>query len=93
MHALFARTLPNLPNKRRSKLLACLKTLLELVKPSAGINELLLTGEERMALRADVYADLAGLGGTGNEGLAASADDLGLLIVGMDCFLHYTNST
>ena len=76
------------------ELLGCsFKTASELINASAGINELLLTGEERMALRADVYADLAGLGGTGNEGLAASADDLGLLIVGMDCFLHYTNST
>ena len=74
-------------------LTCCFKTASELINASAGINELLLTGEERMALRADVYADLAGLGGTGNEGLAASADDLGLLIVGMDCFLHYTNST
>ena len=74
-------------------LTCCFKTASELINASAGINELLLTGEERMALRADVYADLAGLGGTGNEGLAASADDLGLLIVGMNSFLHYTNST
>ena len=34
----------------KSKLLASLKSLLKLVNTTAGINELLLTGEEGMAL-------------------------------------------
>ena len=69
------------------------KTTSELVNTSAGIYEFLLTGKERMALRADVYTNVAALGGTGNERFSASADNLGFLIAGMDCFLHYTNST
>jgi hypothetical protein len=93
MHALFARTLPNLPNKRRSKLLACLKTLLELVKPSAGINELLLTGEEGMALGANFNSHLAALGGSGGYGLAASAFDHNFFIFGMDSCLHCSHLT
>ena len=34
----------------KQQLLACLKSLLELVNTTAGINEFLLTGEEGMAL-------------------------------------------
>jgi hypothetical protein len=37
----------------------CFKTASELVNASAGINELLLAREERVALRADVYTDIS----------------------------------
>ena len=74
-------------------LTCCFKTASELINASAGINELLLTGEERMALRADVYADLAGLGGTGNEGLAASTLNGYFFVVRMESFLHDYDST
>ena len=69
------------------------KTTSELVNTSAGINKLLLTGKERMALGADVYTDVTALGGTGNKRFSASADNLGFLIIRMDCLFHYTNST
>ena len=74
-------------------LTSCFETASELINASAGINEFLLTGKERMALGADVDTDLTALGGTGNERLSACADDLGLLVIRMDSFLHYTNST
>ena len=68
----------------------CFKTASELINASACVNELLLAGKERMALRADVYTNVTALGGTGYESLSACADDLGFNVVGMDRFLHYT---
>ena len=67
---------------------ACLKTLLELINASACINELLLAGKERMALGADVNADLAALGRTGNEGFAASTLNGYFFVSRMESFLH-----
>ena len=68
-----------------SRLLACsLESLLELVKTSAGVNKLLLTGEEGMALGANFNSDLAALGGLSGNGLTASAADYALLIIRMN---------
>ena len=76
------------------ELLGCsFKTASELINASAGINELLLTREERMALRADVETDVSAFSGTGYKGFSACANYLGLLVIRMDSFLHYTNST
>ena len=61
--------------------------LVELINTTAGVNELLLAGVERMALGADFYGD-AGTGGTGLDGCAACALDNGGLIVRMDSCLH-----
>lgn len=72
-------------------LLVALKSLLELIDSSAGINELLLTGEERMALGANFDSDLfsaLGVGRTGGHGLTASAPDDDFFIVGMDSLFH-----
>ena len=74
---------------RNLRLLACsLESSLELVKTSAGINKLLLTGEERMALGANFNSDLAALGGLGSNYLSASATDHALFVIRMDSRLH-----
>ena len=77
-------------------LLSFLQTLLELVNTSAGINKLLLAGKEGMALRANFNSDLVAalrVGGTSGYGLAASALDCYLFILGMDTLLHNKHLT
>ena len=61
--------------------------LLEAVNTSARINELLLAGVERMALRANIDAQLL-LHGTRFKRLAANAANDRLTVVRMDLFLH-----
>ena len=61
--------------------------LLEAINTSAGINQFLLAGEERMALRADIDAQLL-LHGTRFKRLAANAANDRLAVVRMDLFLH-----
>ena len=61
--------------------------LLEAIDASAGVNQLLLAGVERVALGADFNAQLL-LGGTGDESVAADAGHGNLLILRMDAFLH-----
>ena len=61
--------------------------LLEAIDTAAGVNQLLLAGEVRVALGADFNAQLL-LGGTGDEGVAADAGHGNLLILRMDAFLH-----
>ena len=68
-----------------------LESLLESVNTSAGINELLLTGEERVALGANFYLDIL-LCGTGLDDVSAVAGNGSLLILGMDTFLHFSSS-
>ena len=63
------------------------KPLLETVHAAAGIDELLFSGEERMAFRADFHADIA-LGGRGLDHFAAGAGDSRLLILGMNILFH-----
>ena len=62
-------------------------TLLETVYASAIVDQLLLTGVERMALGADIHAQLL-LHGTSLKGLATDAANDGLAVIGMDLFLH-----
>ena len=59
----------------------------EALNASAGIDELLLTGVERMALVAELDANL-GDGGTGHEGVAAGATHRALHVLGMDSRFH-----
>ena len=66
------------------------KTLLEFVDASAGIDELLLAGIERMALRADFNAQII-FGGTGMDFVSAGALYYDVFIRGMDSFLHFTH--
>ena len=61
--------------------------LLEAIDTAAGVNQLLLAGEVRVALGADFNAQLL-LGGTGDEGVAADAGHGNLLVLRMDAFLH-----
>ena len=61
--------------------------LVELVNAAAGVDQLLLAGVEGVALGADFHGDVL-LGGAGLDDGAASALDGGLLVIGMDSFLH-----
>lgn len=72
--------------KRPARLLKT-KFLLEAVYASAGIHELLLAREKRMALGTNFNANIA-FGRAGLDNFAASATYRGLLILGMDTFLH-----
>ena len=62
-------------------------TLLETIDTTAGVNQLLLAGIERVALGADFNAQLL-LGRARHEGVAANAGNVHLLILRMDAFLH-----
>ena len=62
--------------------------LVELINTAAGVDQLLLAGVEGVAVGADLNGDVL-LGGTGLDDGAASASDGGLLILGMDSFLHW----
>ncbi len=68
-------------------LLVQIETLLKAINTSAGIYQLLLTGEERVTLRANVNYDIL-LGRASFDDIAASATNGRLLIVGMDSLLH-----
>jgi len=79
-----------LQNQSKIRLLASLlKSSLELVKTSACIDKLLLTGVEGVALGTNFNSDFAALGGLGGYYLTASATDYTLLIIRMDSRLHF----
>ena len=61
-----------------------LQSFLELINTSAGVNKLLLTGEEGVALGADFYSHLTAIGGLGGYGLAASTANYALFVIRMD---------
>ena len=63
------------------------ETLLEAVNASAGIDQLLLAGEEGVALGANFDLQFT-LHGTRLKRLTAHATDDGLAIFGMDLFFH-----
>ena len=65
----------------------CFKTLLELVKTTAGIDELLLTRKKRMALGANINIHVA-CNALGLNLGAACASDGSFLIIRMDTLLH-----
>ena len=62
-------------------------TLLETVNTSAGIDELLLTREEGVALGANFDLQLT-LNGAGLKSITASATNDRLAVLRMDSFLH-----
>ena len=68
-------------------LLIEIETSLESVNASAGINKLLLTGVERMALGANFHLDIL-LGRLCLDHIAAVAGDGRLVQYGMDVLLH-----
>ena len=63
------------------------ETLIELIDTSSGVNQLLLTSEERMALRADFHADVLSCRGCFNY-LSAVAFNCCGLIIGMYSGFH-----
>ena len=76
------------PKQLHNKLFIHTETLLESVNASAGINQLLLAGIERVALGADLNTNVL-LGRTSGKDIAARAADGGLFVLGMDTFLHF----
>src|SRR3954447_18550677 len=75
---------------RGQLLLGCLGVAgLEAGDAAAGVEDLLLAGVERVALRADVGVDRAGgRGAAGGERRAVGAGDLGLDVRRVDVLLH-----
>ena len=63
------------------------KSLVEPIKTSTGVTQLLLAGIERVALGADLNADVL-LGGTGRKDVATGTANSSLFVLGMDTFLH-----
>src|SRR5262249_43712776 len=69
--------------------LALAVTLFEAGHPAAAVQDLLLAGVERVALRANLDHDAtSGLGAARLEGVAASAEHCGLLVGGMNVRFH-----
>ena len=67
------------------------ETLVEALNTSAGVDQLLLTSVERMALGANFDVDL-GLGGTSLDDVAACAGDGAVNVVGwIPCFILFTS--
>ena len=64
-----------------------IETLFEAIHTSAGIHQLLLAGEERMAFGADFDFQL-GFNGAGLKRFTANAANGGLDIFRMDFFFH-----
>src|ERR1700712_2403787 len=64
-------------------------TGLEARNPATGIQDLLLAGVERVAIRADLDGDLsAGLGAVGLERVATAAGHLGGAVIGVNAGVH-----
>ena len=64
------------------------EALLEAIHATAAVHQLLLAGEEGVALGANFNPQFL-LGGAGFKGFAAHAAHDGLLVLGMDLFLHF----
>lgn len=68
------------------------KTLLEFVYASAGVNEFLFAGEERMAFGANFNLEIT-LCGLSLDNFAASASNGCVNVVRMDSCFHYLHLT
>ena len=66
------------------------ETLVETINASTGVNQLLLAGIERVALGADLNADVL-LGGAGRKDVATGTANGSLFVIGMDTFLHFVH--
>ena len=64
-------------------------TLVEAVNASRGVDQLLLAREERVTSRADFYVQVALLGGSGGERLAAGAGNINIDVFRMNSWFHY----
>src|SRR5437588_6199402 len=76
---------PGAPSGLRRRLLGV--AALEALHAAAGVDQLLLARVERVAVRADLHAEL-GLRGAGGERVAARAVDRGGHVLGVDALLH-----
>lgn len=65
-------------------------TFVEAIDASCGIDQFLLTREERVAGRTDFDVQVALAGGAGLERLAAGAANGNLVIFGMNSWFHLT---
>ena len=71
----------------RTSFLLNAESLVESVNTSTGVNQLLLAGIERVALRADFNLDVL-LGRASGKDVTASTTNGSLFVVGVDTFLH-----
>jgi hypothetical protein len=69
-----------------AEVVAC-ELALELLNATSSVNKLLLTGEEGMALIADIHVN-GGLGALCGELVATGAAHLTINVLGMDGVLH-----
>ena len=77
----------SVPKTVQTQFLLQTKSLVETINTSTGVDQLLLAGVERVALGADLNADVL-LGGTGRKDVATGTADGSLFVVGMDAFSH-----
>ena len=61
---------------------------LETVDAPFAVDQLLASSEEGMAGRADFHADIALMGRAGTKRVAAGADDITLVVSGMNTSFH-----
>ena len=73
--------------KKASSNLFKIELFLEFVNTSAGVNEFLFTGKERVALGTNFNSDVL-LRGKNLDDITAVAGNGGLFAYGMDAFLH-----
>ena len=67
--------------------LTAVETLVEALDASTGVDQLLLTGKERVALGTNFNSDVL-LRGKNLDHITAVAGNGGLFAYGMDAFLH-----
>ena len=65
----------------------------ETLDAAGGVHELLLAGKEGMAGGADFYADVALVGGAGDECVTAGAMHADLAVAGVDGCFHVSSET
>ena len=56
----------------------------EALNAAGGVHQLLLAGEERVAVRADFQVDIALMSGSGGKAIPAGAHDAYLVVCGVD---------
>lgn len=66
--------------------------LAEFVHATGRIDDFLFAGEERMALRADLHAQIAAKRGARDKTVAATAGYGDFLVLGVDAGLHVERS-
>ena len=64
--------------------------LVEAIDASRGIDQLLLSGKERMASRTDFHVQIALFRGAGLERLTASASDVDFYVFWVNSWFHLT---